>query len=381
MNNIDVTPIEIRDFAISHGWSLIKEAIKDGLYVLNSPNNDFRQLIFPTDNTTDQFDSLAETTLTKIAQFLNKTTFKTLEEIREINDDVISLRYYSENKIVNSLSFQEALESIEATKQMILSAGSSVVNPSLFHKRMSRIEATEILKMTRFRHTEEGSFILKVSCPIHLEGSPLLSLFGEEEVQKPVSRKAFELINNGANKILESIETDSLSELFIDQKESSHPIISYNLCDAISNLFDDERELPFELNFNWSRAYLGTLGQPSFPKTIRFPYALKPKLDDLKSYFRPEAKETANTFFGTVESLNGNVGDDGRRSGEVSLRLIIEGEMITAKANLDSDIYETAYQAHGIEGGGLTKIKAILRPGARMNSLSNITSFEIVSKE
>jgi hypothetical protein len=97
-----------------------------------------------------------------------------IEAIRDVNEDVLSLRYYSEHKAVNSISFQEALGSIEATKQMLLAAGCSIVNPVLYHKRLGRTEALEFLKKTRFRHTQESSFILKVSCPIQLE-APLLS--------------------------------------------------------------------------------------------------------------------------------------------------------------------------------------------------------------
>lgn len=381
MNKIDVNPIEIRDYASSHGWTLIKEAVKDGLFVLNSPNDDYKQLVFPIDGNSREFDSMAELAINKIAEYVKKPVFKAIEEIREINDDVITLRYFSESKIVNSLSFQEALESMEATKQMILAAGSSVVNPTLFHKRLARSEAVDLLKSTRFRHTEEGSFILKISCPIQLESSPVMSLFGEEEAQKPISRKAFEIINRSANKIIESISADTIQELFSEQKASSNPLISYNLCDAMINLFDDERELPFELNFNWSRAYTRILKEPDCPKSVKFPYSIKTKLEDLKSYFQPEVRDTSDTFFGSVESLNGNLGDDGKRSGEVSLRIYIDGDMINARANLDTNSYEKAYLAHGIEGGGFVRIKGVLRPGRRVRLLTDITNFDIVPKE
>ncbi len=383
MKNIDVSPIEIRDYAISYGWILVREALRDGLYVLNSPTNDFRQLIFPIDNNKENFNELAEISLAKLANFTQKTFFKILEEIREVNDDVISLRYYSDSKIINSLSFQEALDSIESTKQMILAASSSVINPSLFHKRMSRTEAVEVLKASRFRHTEEGSFILKISCPVQIETSYQQSLFEEDNVQKPISRRAFEIINNGANKIIESIEGDYISELFEEQKNSSSPFISYNLCDAIIGLFDDERELPFELRFDWSRAYLRKINSPPFPRSVKFPYSLKTKIEELKSYFQPETRDTSDVFFGSVENLYGNVGDDGRRAGEVTLRLYIEGEMVNARANLNSDLYDKAYQAHGIEGGGLVKIKGILRPaqGRRTKSLTDISQFDIIPRE
>src|SRR5690606_19154022 len=107
------------------------------------------------------------------------------------------------------------------------------------------------------------------------------------------------------------------------QKNSDSPIISYNLCDSLIELFDDERELPFELKFNWSRAYLNKLPIPQTVPLVRFPYSFKTKLVELKNYFAPESKESIDTFWGSVESLNGNEGDDGKRAGEVILALII----------------------------------------------------------
>jgi hypothetical protein len=113
--------------------------------------------------------------------------------------------------------------------------------------------------------------------------------------------------------------------------------------------------------------------------SIKFPYSFKTKLDELKNYFKPGNKETSDTFFGSVESLNGNEGDDGRRSGEVILALIIEGEIVNARVNLDSDWYEIAYKAHG-QGGGLVKVTGNLLPGNRIRSLNEVSIFSIVSK-
>jgi hypothetical protein len=380
MKTIDVTPLEIRDYAVSYGWVLVKEAIKDGLFALNSPNQDFKQIVFPIESSRQDFNSMAELAISRISEYTKKSHFSIVEEIREVNDDVISLRYYSDNKVVNSLSFQEALKSITATKQMILAASSSVVSPVLYHQRLGkRAEAAELLKMTRFRHTEEGSFILKISCPVQLESAPTPNLFEDENFSKPHSRRAFEIINQGAYKLLNTVEEDSFNELLEEQKESEKPIISYNLCDSMVSLFDDERELPFELKFNWSRAYVNKLPTPNFPQVIKFPYSIKPKLDELKNYFKPESKETTDTFFGTVESLNGNEGDDKRRSGQVILALIIEGEIVNARVNLNADRYDIAYKAHG-QGGGLVKVKGILLPGTGIRTLNEVTVFEAVEK-
>ncbi len=374
---IDVSPIEIRDYAISYGWSLVKEALKDALFVLNSPKNDFKQLIFPVDPSTSDYPEMAEFAIHKMAEYCQKPFFSVMEEIREVNDDVIALRYYSDNKIINSLSFQEALESIESTKQMILAAGCTVINPNLYHKRLARSEALEILKKTRFRHTAEGSFVLKISCPVQLDLSPTHVDCEYDTLQKPISRQAFEVINYSSLKVLKSIEEDSFASLLKEQEASEKPVISYNFCESLVNLFDDERELPFELNFFWSRAYLQKLPSTDMISSVNFPYSFKSKLEELKNYFRPEDQESEDVFFGTVESLNGNEGVDKRRAGEVILSLYRESEIVRARVNLNADNYDRAYKAHG-KSGGLIKVKGRLLPGKRIRTVENVSLFEII---
>jgi hypothetical protein len=95
----------------------------------------------------------------------------------------------------------------------------------------------------------------------------------------------------------------------------------------------------------------------------------------LRNYFAPETKEHTGTFIASVESLNGNEGDDGRRYGEVILALFIDNESVSARVNLDLDNYEIAYKAHGSEGG-LIKVKGKLRSGKRVRNLDEVEFFE-----
>jgi hypothetical protein len=381
MNRIDVTPLEIKDFAISHGWALVKDALKDGLYVLNSPGEDGTQIVLPKNDTDSKFDELAFNSIKWLSMFLEKPKNKVIEEIREVNDDVIGLRYHSESKKVNSISFEEALDAIESTRQLILSAASSVISPKLYHPKLIRTEPLELIKKTRFRHTEEGSFILKVSCPIELETNPNGYLFDDgPNYVSPLSRKSFEIINNSAIKIINSIEGDSLEKLFEEEARSEKPQISYNLCDAITNIFDEERELPFELMFNWSRANLTKIPTPQVPNRIQFPFEYKQRIDYLKNFFKPQPKEITDTFIGTVEELQGDEGDNNKRSGYVILSLLIETEIVKARADLNPEDYDLAIKAHK-EVGTYVMIEGKLRPGKRIKPLENIKSFKIVEKK
>ncbi len=375
MENIDVKALEIRDYAISQGWILVKEALKDGLFVLNSPNNDYSQLVFPKDESIKEFHEMAYVSLKRLTDFYKIQLNKLTEDIREVNDDVIALRYFSDSKTVNSISFQEALDSIDATKQLLMSAASTIVNPVTFHPKLNRTEAQDLIKKARFRHTEEGSFILKISIPFELSRPPTPTLFGEN-IEKPFSRQAIEIISQSSALLKESIESDSIGELYQLQTESERPIISYNFCDAISKLFDEERELPFQLLFNWSKASSLKMPIPTLPNRITFPFSHKSKIEEVREYFAPKRNDLKDDFIATVETLDGSIGEDGKRSGPIVLSILYENEIIKARVNLSSDFYSTAVDAHK-KAGSYIEIHGLLKRNKRSNTIEEISTFKL----
>jgi len=376
MEKIDVSAIDIRDYAISQKWTLVKEALNDGLFVLNSPHDDYMQLIFPKDEFAASFQEMAWISMNKLAKLYNFSFQKIIEEIREVNDDVICLRYFSENKIVNFISFDEAFEAISATRQMLQSAASSVVAPALFHPKLNRKEAQELIKKTRFRHTEEGSFILKISHPCEIVSTN--DLFGEQ-YKKPLSRNAFEIMNSSAVKISNAIEADTIPNLFNEEKNSKEPVISFNFCDSLSKLFDEEREIPFQFIFNWSKSSLQKIPRPNIPNRVVFPYSNKMKIEEIKAYFEPPKRDFIQneTFIGTIDTLDGDVGEDERRKGYVTLTTFYDNETFKSKINLSPEEYQIAIDAHR-KGNAFVKIVGDLQRGKNSQSIVNVQSFNLV---
>ena len=348
MEKIDVSALDIKNYAISNGWALVKEALKDGLFVLNSPFGDYSQLVFPKDSTTLEFQEMANVCINRLSELYRLSKRNIIEAIREVNDDVVCLRYFSDTKSINSISFDEAIDAIEATKKMLLSAASSVVNPTMYHLKLNRTEPQELIKKTRFRHTEEGSFVLKISCPFEMvHSSP--NIF-EDTAELPFSRKALMNVNQSSFDILNAIDEDTIGELYNNQFNASLPSISYNFCDSLIKLFDEERELPFELIFNWSRASKLKIPLPNLPHKIRFPFSHKSKIEEVKEYFAPKNQDLSGEFIGTVETLNGEISKDGRRQGEVFVSILYEDQILKTKLMLDADQYVTALEAHKAAG-------------------------------
>ena len=372
MSTLDVTALDLRDYAISYGWELVKEALNDGLYVLNSPRHDDSQLIFPIDLAKDV--RLTEVSLERLREFTGKKLFRILEEIREVNDDALSIRYFSETKSISSMLFSDALQTFEATKKLLLSAGSSVVAPSSFYPRLSRTEPNDLLKKTKFRHTEKGSFILNISCPLDFSATVTPSLF--EDVSVPYTRSTFKLINQACFYIATAVSEGEQDEFIGKQLSSDTPIVSSNFCDALSELFDEQRELPLDIGFTWSRASLKKIPAPQLPHALHFPFEFKQRIEYIRDGLKPAKQEITDSFFGTVESLDGDNNNDGKREGPIRLRLYMPDGEINAKAVLLPDDYQIAIDAH--RDTTLISIKGKLLPGKQSWVIKDISDFSLL---
>ena len=84
-------------------------------------------------------------------------------------------------------------------------------------------------------------------------------------------------------------------------------------------------------------------------------------------------------MIGTVETLNGDVGEDGKRSGEVILSLLLpdETELVKAKVRLDSNDYLLAVQAHE-RGRTYIQLHGVLRRGDRISRIDRPEDFSLI---
>ncbi len=376
LNFQHIAPTDIRDLAKSLGWLQLPEAIADNLYVLNNLALPKRQLVFPLNSDAPDYSESVEIVLNKIAEIQNKSIGYVMSELNELKDDTLRFKVVDARNENSFIPLSYAVAAINGAKEMFLSAACSVLKPQSFHPRLSRTEAQELVEKSKFRHTEKGSFVLKVSTPVNameLQGN----IFPAENF--PFVRQTTLTINQGLTKLVTAIEADTLTQLVDEIKNGATPEISSNLCKAVTNFQEEHNDFDLYVDFTWASS-LPVPANISTRKIIKIQKDYFSRIDDVRRELRDtaqEKKKQEDVFMASVERLDGELGNDGNRSGEVILNLLQEDEIIKAKTILSSAQYVEADEAH-MTSGAFIRIKGKLNPGNQPRNLTDVTLFELI---
>lgn len=376
-NLMQLGPTDVRDFLKSQGWAVLDDALKDRLYVMSNASHPRRQLVFPMDQFAPDYTDSMELVIQRVAELSDHSVRHVMSRINSIRDDVLRLRVaFDGDDSALPLSFATAF--VQNTEKLLKAAACTVLRPRTHHPRLTLSEAAQFVEQARFGQTEVGSFVLRVACPIHalaLQG--VLEFDGPEA---PFVRSVTSNLYSALSKLAGAIEADKVDQLIQDLKTSSLPLISSNLCEAISSMHDDQINNRVDLSFDWS-----LLRTPSFQPTARpisFQRDYFPRIEEIRQELRSAELDQVDTFIGTVEALEGEMGGDGRRYGGVVLSLLLreEGESVRARTSLSPDDYEKAKSAH-MQHGAYVSVTGRLRPGRQPRQLKDVSAFEILFRK
>ncbi len=266
---------------------------------------------------------------------------------------------------------------IANAEKLLKAAACTVLRPRVHHPRLSLSEASQLIDKSRFGQTEQGSYVIRVSCPLNaLEVQGNLEL---DDSDAPFVRQVTLSLNNALQQLTSAIEADSVDSLVARIRTSASPLVSSNLCEALSEMHDDQMDNSLDLNFDWS--VLRHLPPQTRTQPIRIQRDYFARVEEIRRELRSIEREHQDTFIGTVERLDGEMGDDGRRSGVVVLAVLLaeEGETVRARAVLTPEQYAIADQAH-MTNGAYIRVTGRLRPGRQPRQLTDIIDFSIVSR-
>jgi hypothetical protein len=370
-----VAPTDLRDYLKNNGWSMLEEALEDRLYALENIKFPRRQLIFPMDLRAPDYRESINRIFDKLGEMMGQTAQEIIARAQALKDDVLRLRvFFDGNDSSLPLGFAALL--VQNTEKLLKASACTVLRPRMHHPRLSLTEATQFVEKARFQQTENGSFILKVACPV--QAMDIQGALDLDEHNAPFVRQVTLALQSALLKLTSAIETDTLDDLVATLKIEKYPLISSNLCEAISEMHDELIDNSLGIGFDWSALHAVPAGISQRSICIQRDYFSR--IEEVRRELRKIELHEEAAFIGTVERLDGVMDESGRRSGDVILALLLPdgGETVKAKIPLSADDYDKADRAH-MTNGRYVQVTGKLRPGRQPRQLTDVSRFELIA--
>jgi len=369
VNRPRIAPSVIRDYVRAHGWHEVAEARGHGVFLLNAPNGSRRQISVPIDEEAADYQESLEYAIERLAKYEERTVEGLRDRLLSASDDLFRLRVASAVDD-STILFTYATEVLGSTQRLLQAAACTVLEPKIHHARVDRGEARQLVDALRFRHTQFGSFVLNLSCPVNAveAGGP------NGDQRSPFVRRTMRVVLEGMQSLVMAVQTDTVDRLVAELRASNAPQISDNFCDALLRLRPDDRS-SLEIQMEWALILPEPDGER---RTVRIPRDYFAHIQDVRDALRPVDEVETDSYVATVEQLEGEMGVDGRRSGRVELRLFLpEGESVRAVTRLTADQYEQAISAHRVHGS-LVRVAGRLLSGKQPRTLDDLADFEVI---
>lgn len=372
-----IAPTDLRDYLKAQGWTVLEEGLNDRLYVLENARVPKRQLVYPMDSLAPDYRESIERVFEKLGEITGQELEKIVSRVRSLKDDLLLLRVFFEGTD-SSLPLSFAATLVQNTEKLLKATACTVLRPRMHHPRLSLTEANQFVEKSRFLQTENGSFVLKVACPVNSMDVQGASSLGCTDA--PFVRQVTLALQRSLFKLTSAIEADTLDNLVSDLKTEAAPLISSNLCEALSAMHDELVDNSLDVGFNWSALHAVPSNISQFRVRIQSDYFSR--IEEVRRELRTQEPHDEDTFIGTVERLDGVMEEGGRRSGDVILALLLpdEGETVRSRVSLSADEYAKADSAH-MTNGAYVRVTGRLRPGRQPRQLTDLSCFDIIARD
>lgn len=375
-------PLAVRQYAEARRWVRIEGKGRWRVWLLRHPEERLLQLQIPMDEDDVGFVDAMLDVVHRLSEVEQRPREALLGDLQWPDADVLRVRVANRDAEVGQLSLAADVMLRDGARRALLASACSVINPVPFHPRMSRSEADTLLAACRAGQTEVGSYLVKVICPLHAVDERL-----DLDEPMPFTRRVTKHLMQVTSELVTSIERSSV-DTYLDA-HAERPGLSANLCDALLRMQPrrDERQGErdagqLELSTTWAAdPRVRPPTEDEIPSRVVIKADYMPEIERAAQRLRPSLEGTRDEWLvGTVETLDGTVGADGRRSGEVYFSLLLpDSDAMRVRAILDPDTYEVAMQAHE-RGHAYVRLLGVLHRGARLGRIEPLRRLELLDE-
>ena len=366
-----VLPQYAREYAKSRGWQRV-DTKRAAVAVYAVPvAGRYEEVVIPADPAIDDYPRRIIDSVLNLAEFESRQPMELLEDLLQAEADTLRFILDDTATAEGSLPVSAGLDLVEGVRRSLLAAACSTVDPGRrFHPRMSGAEADQFVKACRLKPAERGSFVIAVVCPLRAVDTGAMLM----DVVEPFTRRVTSLLMQSVGEIVDAVEKDEVATLY-GEPEPGKPAITANLCEALLRMRPEPGGM-LKVAASW--APMLPLKAASVPQVVRLRAEYFDQVSDVYERLRPTEVPKAGMYVGTVETLNGAIGEDGQRSGEATLQVLVENELAKTRVDLDAAQYRAADEAH--MSGELVGVLGKLHRGRRVHRIAEIEKFWLLQQ-
>lgn len=334
------------------------------------------EILLPSDRGFSDYKDLIYSALQKISIAEGRELEQIINDLLLPPADVVRFRVDNKRTEFGLITFSEGFTLLENAKKSLFTTACDLVNPTLYHKRMSYKSAQQFIDSCFLGQTERGSFVASVVCPFineTIEEKPAqLSLFNsDQDLVSSFTRRITKRYMKSLSRLKRVIESGDHSAL---EDVNSEDIVSANFIESIVELgeFGDQEEI--EILASWSSVATDV---SDVPKSVTFTKDYIPPMESIVSKLKPKDEGRAGNFVGKISKASADPDPSSRSEGEITFNFIGDEEKaIKAKVLLNTEDFSKACEA--LDKGINVKISGLLKTSGKSKTIENPT-FELLS--
>lgn len=374
----ELNPISVQSYLMNTGWKRFKGKREHIAFFTKELNGVFKEILLPLQRSFSDFGTLMLNATKSISALEDREFIQVLSDLSIGKpSDVIRIRLTNEDTKEGTISFEDGFKLLENARNALYATACDVIQPEIYHRRLSFKSADQFIEECRLGQTERGSFIASVICPFvdesNVDDKPKqFTLFDDPKDYKlSFTRKVTSQMMKSLDTINKSIENGELDKL---AKGEAGIVISANFLESILNIKQLNKDSSsIEFISSWSS--LAPIDNTT-PSKIEVQKDFVPAIDSIIDKMTPRNLQEPGEFVGKVFQVKAESDLSKRFDGEVLFNLIGgENKSFTAKATLNLKEYNEACIAH--EQGKNIQIKGILVSNRKSKVIEN-PDFKII---
>lgn len=333
-----LSPRDVMGYAKARGWQQFRTTGKLMIFNRSEPSS-LDQLLVPVDASRPDFADRMREAVERLVEFEKLPAASVVVNLMNYSADVLRFRMASQRAERGTLPLIQAIDLLAGARHSLLAAAHSVLLPRKHHPKLSRNEAVQLLEACQMGQTEQGSFVVAISCPMRAVDEEQAGLFVPH---RPFARQTTSLLTRALAQLDQAIEENRINSV-VDEE---NPIVSANLCEALLKMRPAQDGGILEFIPSWAPSEPIDLDPDVLGRSIIFSCDEFDAIEDVYRQLRPTEESLAKLWIAFVDELKGTGDDTGSREGEVVFTIFDDDQLIRAKATLSKDQYQIAYEAH-----------------------------------